>query len=251
MRVIVTQAADSAPLVTALERRNVEVWHVPVMKTALPEDTANLAEAIADWERFDWVAFTSKRAVAPVVEALRDRTLGRGPKVAAVGPATKSEVERFGWRVEVTAPERTGANLADAIATAGPIEGACVFFPRSEIARDSLPTRLRELGAEVTEAVVYRTVPAVFDAEGVRSAIERGEVAALTFTSPSAARFFAEQVEPNMWADPSNRVLVAAIGPTTEEALRELGVGKVIASEKPGTDELAELVAETLQEIRT
>ncbi len=248
MSVIVTQAADCAPLIGALEARGVDVWHVPTMESVPPEDETPLKAAVGDWLEYDWVAFTSRRAVAPVARVLGSRRSLTGPRIAAVGPGTAEEAQRWGWTADVVAPERTGRNLADTMRAAGPLEGVRVFFPKSEIARDSLPARLRELGAEVTEVVVYGIVPAPFNAVAVREALRAVRVRGLTFTSPSAARFFTDGVGGDVWEALGEHIVVGAIGPTTERELRRFGARRVVMPDRPGTEELAELMADELRE---
>jgi len=70
--------------------------------------------------------------------------------------------------------------------------------------------------------VVYRTLAADVDGEALRARLVAGELDALTFTSPSTVRAFADLLD-----DDARRAAracqVAAIGPTTAEALRREG----------------------------
>ena len=94
-------------------------------------------------------------------------------------------------------------------------------FPAAEadIAREVLPEELRKAGADVTEAVAYRTVLADIDAKATRhlSHAARKTVDVVTFTSASTVAFgqiFGAEQAPDLL----NATLVACIGPVTAEA---------------------------------
>jgi uroporphyrinogen-III synthase len=91
----------------------------------------------------------------------------------------------------------------------------------------------------VDDAVVYRTEPAPFEATALAAALAAGELHALTFASPSAARSFAAGLGPEGMAA-ARRAVVAAIGEVTAEALRSLGLPADAVAERP---EPAALVA--------
>jgi uroporphyrinogen-III synthase len=94
-------------------------------------------------------------------------------------------------------------------------------------ARDTLPTVLRAAGWRVDEVACYETC--AFGAGGARldEALQRGEVAAVTLASGSAARALATMI-------PAARLALArlvSIGPTTTAAAHAAGL--VVAAEAP------------------
>src|SRR5690606_24173101 len=121
--------------------------------------------------------------------------------------------------------------------------GRRFLFVRGALARDVLPAGLRAAGAQVDEATVYRTEPAEVDAPALRAALVQGALDALTFTSPSAARRFAELLD-----EPARRaaagLAIAAIGGTTAAALRALGLPPTVEAERAGMRELVEALAD-------
>jgi uroporphyrinogen III methyltransferase/synthase len=82
-----------------------------------------------------------------------------------------------------------------------------------------LPERLRAQGGSVDVVAVYRTAPAPLDAAALRARLARGELAALTFASPSSVHRFAELLDAEARRALAG-CLVAAIGPVTADALR-------------------------------
>jgi uroporphyrinogen-III synthase len=101
--------------------------------------------------------------------------------------------------------------------------GRRFLFVRGEQARRVLPEGLRAEGADVDEAVVYRTIPAEVDEPSLRAALVRGELDALTFASASAARRFTDCLDAAALSA-ARCLVVAAIGRTTAKALVEAGL---------------------------
>jgi uroporphyrinogen III methyltransferase/synthase len=102
--------------------------------------------------------------------------------------------------------------------------GDAVLLPRAERTRDLLVRGLTEQGATVAEVPAYRTRAAIADAARVRTALARGEVDVVTFTSPSTARNFASlfgEDERRRWLA---TVVVACIGPVTAETAATCGL---------------------------
>jgi uroporphyrinogen-III synthase len=182
---------------------------------------------------FDWIVFTSPRAVA-----YYRAPLAGGARIACVGPATARAVAGRGAEVAVVPPafSRAGADneaardccsrsesggAAALVAEMGrraDLMGARVLFPCGDRALPTVPDGLAAAGARVTRLVVYRTVPA----KALPPGIARG-VGAVVFASPSAVEAFAA-----LGGDLAAARAVA-LGPTTARALCERGVAPVVA----------------------
>ena len=108
-----------------------------------------------------------------------------------------------------------------------------VFLPRSDRADERLPSALREAGAEVTDAIAYRTTaPQHLDPQALRR-VRNAEVDAILFASPSAFHNLWDFILAAELAALSTRLQFAAIGPTTARALREAGVRVDIEAREP------------------
>jgi uroporphyrinogen-III synthase len=102
--------------------------------------------------------------------------------------------------------------------------GDAVLLPRAAQTRDVLVTELRRLSATVTEVPAYRTRSLEGGGTALREALAALDVNAVTFTSSSTVRNFAElfsPVEQRAWLD---AVVVAAIGPITAATAAEYGL---------------------------
>ena len=125
--------------------------------------------------------------------------------------------------------EATGRaeDLADLIISEG-IEDPLLFLC-GDRRRDELPDRLSEAGVPVEERVVYHTIPDASALTDVPSSVPDWVV----FFSPSGVEA-ANSVEAFPW----NRVRVAAIGPTTADALREAGSAPAAVATTPTPEAL-------------
>jgi uroporphyrinogen III methyltransferase/synthase len=170
---------------------------------------------------------------------------GGKPSIAAVGLATAQAAAEAGFRVDYTAQERSGEGLARELQAS--LRNRRVLLPRSDRADDRLPTLLREAGAQVTEVVAYRTaVPKTLDTEIV-DRVQRADVDAIVFASPSAYHNLTEAMGAKRLTELSSRVDFAAIGPTTARALREAAARVAIEANESSAAGLADAIAKHYQ----
>jgi uroporphyrinogen III methyltransferase / synthase len=215
-RVLVTRAsAQSEGMARALRRRGAIPILAPTIEIGPPEDPSELSRAIQHLERYDTVAFTSANGVDRFFSALTDaeldaRALHRA-FIAAIGPGTASAINKHGLRVDHVAEEHRGESLAEALIAR---KSKRVLLPRAAVARDALPTMLRDAGIALDVVEAYRTrTPSPQTASGVD---------AVTFTSSSTVeRFFEVFSNAN---DLLATARVASIGPITSETCKRLGV---------------------------
>jgi uroporphyrinogen III methyltransferase/synthase len=99
-----------------------------------------------------------------------------------------------------------------------------VLLPRAKETRDVLVVELRRLGAVVTEVPAYQTRRIDDGVVRLREALASGTVDAVTFTSSSTARNFAEQFSEEERSAWRGRVTVASIGPITAATAAEYGL---------------------------
>jgi uroporphyrinogen-III synthase len=239
--VAVTRAeADDGPLSVRLRARGARVAHWPAVDIRPPDDPRPLEQALADLERFHWVVFSSPRAVAAVT-GLAHEPPDR-PKVAAIGMSTAQALMAEGWPVHLIPKPFNAEQLVKAFEQTGWADGARVFFPASSIARPTIPEGLTALGADVVQVVAYETAPAAVDPDRCLAEVEAGTVDVVTFTSPSAVRGLRQGLGPEHFDRLMEMVIPAAIGPTTADALREAGTGRVIEASPSTLDGLVDAI---------
>ena len=239
-RVVITRAAlQSSDLFDKLKHRGAIPVVLPLISFAPPDDYAPLDSALRKWKQFDWVMFTSAFAVQAV--ATRAAKVGRNlakagapPDIAVVGPATKDKAEKAGFFVEHQARTHLGVALAEELGDR--VHNKYVLLPRSDRANPDLPSSLRELGADVTEVVAYKTLrPTDADQEAV-ARVAKGEADAVLFFSPSAVHTFVDLVGRERVKALQGRVAMASIGPVTAAALRDAGIQRIVTASEATSD---------------
>jgi uroporphyrinogen III methyltransferase/synthase len=203
------------------------VLAAPTIAIEPPPSWEPLDAALDTIDTFAWVVFTSVNGVAMVdrrLTARRDAWAAVGRRrIAAIGPATAEALAEHGVRVDAVPAEYRAEGLVMRLRRELK-PGERVLLPRAARTRDVLVQELRKLGAEVVEVPVYVTRRVDRDAGKLRDALATGAVQAVTFTSSSTARNFAE-----IFTDDERRALlsgvtIASIGPITAATAAEYGL---------------------------
>lgn len=246
--IVVTRAAAQAQRFTQLlEEAGARVLEAPAIVIAPPPSWEPLDAALDALGTFTWVIFTSVNGVAMVDRRLPARGLAWaalvGRRVAAIGPATADALAEHGVRPDLVPGEYRAEGLLEQLR--GVITPADrVLLPRAAQTRDVLVTGLRRLGAQVTEVPAYATRRADAGAARLREALAAGAIDAVTFTSSSTARNFAEmftEEERRSWL---GRVTVASIGPITAATATEYGLTTAVMPGEYTIPALARALAE-------
>jgi uroporphyrinogen III methyltransferase/synthase len=250
-RAVVTRAPEqSAEFIAQLESYGAEVLSFPSIRIAPPENLAALDRAVTELEKFDWMIFTSRNAVNSFVARLK--SLGISPelgterafstKVAVIGAATGRDARSAGLAPDLEAQESRSEALAAELSDQ--LRGKCVLLPRGDRADSTLPTALREAGADVVEVIAYRTIrPDSFDPSVVES-IREGQVDVITLFSPSAFENLTAEIGLEPLRRHSGKIWIASIGPTTSAAVRESGLPVAIESPSASSAALCAVIAE-------
>jgi uroporphyrinogen III methyltransferase/synthase len=248
--VLITRAASQAPrFVALLEADGARVIEAPTIAIEPPPSWAPLDDALDRADAFTWVIFTSVNGVAMVSRRLRERAetwdgLARRD-VAAIGPATAQALEREGVRVALVPAEYRAEALVDRLR--GRLQrGDRVLLPRAAETRDVLVRELDRLGAVVEEVPAYVTRRVAAGGERVRAALASRGVDAVTFTSSSTVRNFAEMFTPDERRALLGGVTIACIGPITAATAAEYGLATDVMPEEYTIPALARALSEHL-----
>jgi uroporphyrinogen III methyltransferase/synthase len=245
--VVVTRPRPQvARLAALLEAYGAEVEPLPAIRIEPPADWGPLDDAIAHLDRFAWVVFTSANGVAAFRERLaragRDGAALATARVAAIGPETAAALGRAGLRADVVPAEYRAEALAEALRP-HVVPGRPVLLVRAAEAREVLPRTLAALGAAVTVAPAYRTVPAPEGADRVRRLLEAHRVDVVTFTSSSTVRGFLAFLAPGTARRLLAGVVLAAIGPITAATLAEHALSAAVVPHEYTVPALAAAIA--------
>lgn len=230
----VTRPADpSDGLVASLRSAGARVLHQP---TALTQPLSPNPFRDLDPRRYRVWVFTSRYGVRCAALLLRE--LGQSAdEIAArlycVGPTTATSARGIGFRDVVSPDEPVGARaLAEWILELHADSDPGILFPCADGARPELPQVLRDAGLRVDALPIYRTTPVAPPAE-LWQQLRADPVDALLFTSPSAVSGFLDG-KPDDW--PPTGSAIAAIGPTTADALAGAGLRVDVIAPRPASD---------------
>ena len=249
-RVLVTRPRAQAPeLAERLAVLGAEPIVAPAIRIVPPEDARPLDEACAAAAAFAWIVFTSANAVDAFMERLIAGGRGvptlAGVCICTIGPATAARLATYGLTADLAPAEHRGEAVSAALRNGRDLRGTRLLLPRADIARPALPDALRAAGAHVTDVTAYRTIAAPdWPGAAVREMLLRREIDAVTFTSASAVRSAAQSLGAKQAIALFRAIVVAAIGPVTARAARELGIETTVMPSTYTTEALAQALAD-------
>jgi uroporphyrinogen III methyltransferase / synthase len=107
---------------------------------------------------------------------------------------------------------------------AHPLAGERVLIPRAKVAREVLPEKLREAGADVVVPPAYESVPSSRGKVEVSLRLQSGEIDCVTFTASSTVENFVGAFGAEEAARLLAKSKVACIGPITADTARKHGL---------------------------
>ncbi len=254
MKVLITRDKSQAlDFARELEKYGFIPVFFPTIEITGPDLWDEVDEKINRIDEYTDLIFTSTNAVRffferfkkyQAIEKLKNK------RVYVVGVKTKIEVEKYGVFVEPL-PERSDKeNLFEKILS-DEISGRRFLFPRGNLADERFIESARKKGIDIDDVIVYKTIkPNLNDdlKQEVKSMLENGEIAVVTFFSPSSVRNFVEIFGDALF----RKQYVAVIGWTTLKACEELGlkvdVNPMEFNPKPDGAFLAKLLWEIFKE---
>lgn len=227
-RVVVTRSRDQASVFAEmLIDRGATTIEFPTIDVVPPASWDELDRALAAIETYHWLIFTSANAVKFFMDRLRtvgkDLRILKGVNICTVGPKTAEALETFGLKADLIPAEFKAEGVLAALGGVG-VKGKKFLIPRAKVARELIPDKLRELGAEVTVATAYENVRPMADVDRVKKLFEEKKIAAITFTSSSTVHNFVEIVGQKEYKTLLEGVAVACIGPVTAKTATEYGM---------------------------
>lgn len=195
MRVVVTRPrAQAMTFVRKLELLGAIPEILPVIDIRPPDDWTAVDAAIQRLrnDHFDWLVFTSANGVTAFLDRLYElkfdaRAIGR-TKIAAIGPATATALLDRQLKADLTpAGDSRSEVLAESLAEH--CRGQRLILAQAGQGRELLRDELRCI-ANVDAVSVYQQVNVLDPQSPTFERLRRGEVDAVTLTSPNIATAF-------------------------------------------------------------
>lgn len=197
IKVLVTRPAEQAgPLCELIEKAGGEAFRFPLLAIEAVTATPELQEQLAQLDHYDLAIFISPNAVRYAIEAAAP--FGGIPytlSLAAVGQGSRRELEKqLGRPVDIAPEERYDSETLLAHPDLQEVSGQRILIFRGNGGRELLAETLRQRGATVDYAEVYRRLtPAPASAETI-AAWQRDGVNAVTATSNESLQNLYEMV---------------------------------------------------------
>ncbi len=244
--IIVTRAREQASaFAELLDMKGANVIQFPSIDIVPPASWERLDQAIRCLEEYSWIIFTSVNGVSFFIRRLKHHKKDirdlKGIKICAIGPKTAEGIEKFGVRIDFVPTEYRAEAIIDGLEKNN-LKGKKILLPRAKEAREILPEKLSELGAEVDVVEAYQAVKPQGDRKEVRTLLEKGEISMITFASSSTVTNFIGMFEKGEAVKLLEKVPVACIGPITEKTARDNGLVPVVIPKKYTLDCMTETI---------
>ncbi|MEO5702411.1 MAG: uroporphyrinogen-III synthase [Gammaproteobacteria bacterium] len=185
VRVLVTRPAHQAQhLCELIQAHGGQAILFPVLEIAEPDDPAALHEIINHLDDFDIAIFISVNAVTHALSLiLAHRPLPLHLRLATVGMRTAKELEQFGLCADIFPSEKFNSEALLDLAEMHDVAGKNIVIFRGEGGREFLADTLKQRGATVVYAQVYRRAKPQTDNGTLMNALEQAKVDIITVTS--------------------------------------------------------------------
>ncbi|MEK9138743.1 MAG: uroporphyrinogen-III synthase [Bacteroidota bacterium] len=245
---ITRQREQSVEFIAEIEKRGGKAILLPMINIQDPDSWDECDRALQHIRTYGALIFTSANSVEKFFQRCLLKSIEpvvlRRYDVYAVGEKTKQAVEERGLSVRAIPDEFSSTGLAEYFKTKN-VRGRRFLYPRGDLGKSDLIKSLVQQGANVDPVVVYKnTGPDEVDAEIVYRRLVAGEVDVITFASPSAATNFVRLFPLERMALMDKRTKIAVIGPTTEEAVKNLGVRVDIVARRSTIEGLINAIEE-------
>ncbi|PIP77593.1 MAG: hypothetical protein COW85_08190, partial [Ignavibacteria bacterium CG22_combo_CG10-13_8_21_14_all_37_15] len=193
----------------------------------VPIDASAKLQTILEEKKIDYLVFQSANAIKYFLQLVKEKNFHidyENIKVACVGKKTAAVCAENQIKVDLVPEDFSALGLLKLFAIE-PLENKVVLLPRSAIGRDEFREGLKRFGATVKTVAVYDILmPAK---ESVAEEIEKIRTSKIDwylFTSPSTYQNFLALMEITKPREFFGKSKIAAIGPTTKDAIERTRV---------------------------
>ncbi len=225
IKVLLTADFDPNYLSECLENIPLEVVQRPFIKTQISPFQKN-TEVLLKNGHDSWI-FTSKNAVKAYIQHYQH--VPKPNKLACVGIKTKEFLENIGLKVDIFSPTNS-RDLAKKIISERWSKRAKLLAGNKHL--DMLPDALKEAGIELDICYLYQT-------SEQKVSLQLSDYQGFLFCSPSAVSSFHKQYGLHSFSAP-----LFAIGSTTAESIRKLGVENVLLAPEASLKSLLIMASE-------
>jgi len=225
--IVLTRAEEqSQETINFFNKKEAHLISFPALEVVAIDASEKLT-SILEEKKIDYLVFQSANAIKYFVKLVKEKNLPidySTMKVACVGKKTAAFCLENLIKVDLVPEDFSALGLLKLFAIE-PLENKTVLLPRSAIGRDEFREGLKRFGATVKTVAVYDIrIP---EKETVAEEIEKirtSKISWYLFTSPSTYHNFLALMDISNPRDFFKSSKIAAIGPTTKEAIEKTRV---------------------------
>ncbi|MDH5300632.1 MAG: uroporphyrinogen-III synthase [Gammaproteobacteria bacterium] len=231
--VLVTRPEHQAgPLCELIEAAGGRAVRFPVLEIADPQDLASVQAQIDRLDQFDIAIFISPNAVQRAVNLVRaQREFPASLQIAAVGRASAKALAKMGLETDIFPATRFDSEALLEMPQLQQVVNKRILIFRGEGGREVLAETLKQRGAQVEYAEVYRRVKPGADVSQLMRAWARGDIDLVTVTSNEGLSNLYDMVGQlgRRWLLATPLVVVSERG---VQAAQQLGFSRILLADQ-------------------
>lgn len=243
--IVITRSAEQSENTTNIfNDSGANVVLFPTIKITNPESFDLFDNAVKTFNEFDYLIFTSANAVQKFSERINELYISLNYdkiNVVVTGSKTAEICKEKNIKIDFIPDEFSAEAIVENLKEE--IKNKKVFIPCSAIARKELSEGLTRAGAIVTKVSVYDVgIPDADEVKEYVDALTKNNPDVFIFSSPSTFKNFLAIMKIENPKIYFKNFIVAAIGKTTETAIKEFDVNVNIVPKIFTMESLAEEV---------
>lgn len=223
------------------------LMNIPMIEIVPLEPNVEIMTAFKQFEKFNWLIFTSMRGVQCFFELFskleKDRSSLNQIKMACIGNATNLELKKYGFEASYINEGNTSKDFSKYLIDSVLKENDNVLLPLGERADTYLPETLNNF-CNASRIDVYKTIDTNNIDSEILNVIRSDHYDLLVFTSPSAFDNFNKLTG----FEPTKELKIATIGEKTAESIEKLGFNVRLIPQKATLESLATEIIEYLNQ---
>lgn len=224
--IVITRSREqSSELKEKLESLGALTVQFPTIEIKPLEDYKIVDKTLNKLNTYHWIIFTSVNGVKAFFDRLlltsKDIRVLYGLRLVAIGPKTAEVLKIYGLKLDIIPQKFVAESLIEELSKFN-MKNQKVLLVRSNLARDFLCQKLKEMGAFVTDLIIYKTEKSNVKTDNIVELLKNNKVDYLTFTSSSTVRNFVEILNGYNLKKLLKNVVITSIGPITSQTAIEL-----------------------------
>lgn len=243
--IVVTRSPEQAlPFIREIEKHGGQALLFPTLLARPSDNNEEKSNILQRLGQYHWIIFASENAARYFWSETKENSFSlKRAKIAVVGPKTAAKLQELGVRTDLLPTRYSVAGLLDSLKKEN-LKNKNILLPVSNLSPPELAWGLTKMGARVHTVVFYQIIPNPnFKKQQFQSLLNHQLIQVITFFSPSSfiflGRLMGDSIFPLL---KKHKVALAAIGPTTAEAIYSVGLPVHILPERSTGEDMVKAI---------